>query len=94
MARRDVDQQDRVTRADLDRRAFLMAGGAAAALPAAGAMAAGRQQEGDEPEPLPGRTPHTTFALNIEMWFRSLRFTDRIRETAALGFEWVEFWGW
>ena len=43
---------------------------------------------------LPGRTPNSTFALNIEMWFRSLPFPDRIRAAAELGFDWVEFWGW
>ena len=82
----------------IDRRAFLLAGGAAAAaLPVAhgaGSMPQADQEAAGAKAALPGRTPHTTFALNIEMWFRSLPFTDRIRQTAALGFDWVEFWSW
>lgn len=95
MAKNDLKQEREARIAGLDRRAFMLAGGAAAALPAAGHVAAGSMQEADEaPASLPGKTPHTTFALNIEMWFRSLPFTSRIRETAALGFDWVEFWSW
>jgi hydroxypyruvate isomerase len=41
-----------------------------------------------------GKTPHTKFAVNIEMWFTKLPFLDRIRQTAALGFPAVEFWPW
>ena len=85
----------------LDRRGFLLAGGAAAAtsnaLGATGSKALGGAQEEavEAPESrLPGRTPNSTFSVNIEMWFRSLPFTDRIRAAADLGFEWVEFWGW
>ncbi len=40
----------------------------------------------------PGRTPHTKFAVNVEMWFRKLPFLDRIRAAADLGFPAVEFW--
>jgi len=39
-----------------------------------------------------GQTPHTKFAVNIEMWWRKLPFADRIRKTAELGFPAVEFW--
>ena len=39
-----------------------------------------------------GRTPHTKFAVNIEMWWSGLPFLDRIRRTAELGFPAVEFW--
>lgn len=39
-----------------------------------------------------GRTPHTKFAVNIEMWWRKLPFLDRLRKTAELGFPAVEFW--
>lgn len=62
-------------------------------------MAAGRTlNAADEPAstPLdtktPGRTPHTKFAVNVEMWFRKLPFLDRIRAAADLGFPAVEFW--
>jgi hydroxypyruvate isomerase len=39
-----------------------------------------------------GKTPHTKFAVNVEMWFRKLPFLDRLRASAALGFPAVEFW--
>jgi hydroxypyruvate isomerase len=41
-----------------------------------------------------GKTPHTKFAVNIEMWFTRLPFLDRIRQAALLGFPAVEFWPW
>jgi hydroxypyruvate isomerase len=39
-----------------------------------------------------GKTPHTRFAVNVEMWWRNLPFLDRLRQAAALGFPAVEFW--
>lgn len=39
-----------------------------------------------------GKTPHTRFAVNVEMWWRKLPFLDRIKNAAALGFPAVEFW--
>ena len=51
-------------------------------------------QDTDADPGLPGHTPHTRFAVNIEMWFGSLRFPDRIRAAAKLGFPAVEFWPW
>ncbi len=39
-----------------------------------------------------GKTPHTKFAVNCEMWWSKLPFMDRIRETAKLGFPSIEFW--
>ena len=33
-----------------------------------------------------GKTPHTKFAVNIEMWWTKLPFLDRIRQAAELGF--------
>lgn len=39
-----------------------------------------------------GKTPHTKFAVNVEMWFRKLPFLDRIRAAADMGFPAVEFW--
>jgi hydroxypyruvate isomerase len=41
-----------------------------------------------------GRTPHTRFAVNIEMWWRGLPFLERIEKAAELGFPAVEFWPW
>jgi hydroxypyruvate isomerase len=73
----------------LDRRTFL---GSAAAL--AGAAVATAQQPAEQDQASLGKTPHTKFAVNIEMWWRKLPFLDRIRQTAALGFPAVEFWPW
>jgi hydroxypyruvate isomerase len=39
-----------------------------------------------------GKTPHTRFAVNVEMWWPKLPFLDRLRRTAELGFPAVEFW--
>lgn len=46
------------------------------------------------PKDKPGKTLHTKFAVNVEMWFTKLPFLDRLRATAALGFSAVEFWPW
>lgn len=42
---------------------------------------------------IPGRTPHTPIAVNIEMWFEG-SFAERIEHAAALGFPSIEFWTW
>jgi hydroxypyruvate isomerase len=41
-----------------------------------------------------GRTPHSRFAVNIEMWWTKLPFLDRIRTAASYGYPAVEFWPW
>ena len=41
-----------------------------------------------------GQTPHTKFAINVEMWLRKHKFLDRISRAAAMGFPAVEFWPW
>ncbi|HEV3344664.1 MAG TPA: TIM barrel protein [Pirellulales bacterium] len=41
-----------------------------------------------------GKTPHTKFAVNIEMWWTKLDFLDRIRAAADFGFPAIEFWPW
>jgi hydroxypyruvate isomerase len=41
-----------------------------------------------------GRTPHTRFSVNVEMWWRDLPFLSRIDRAADLGFPAVEFWEW
>lgn len=51
-----------------------------------------RAADSDEDVSKIGRTPHTKFAVNIEMWWRKLPFLDRLREAAKLGFPAVEFW--
>jgi hydroxypyruvate isomerase len=39
-----------------------------------------------------GKTPHTKFAVNVEMWWKKLPFVERLKQAAALGFPAVEFW--
>ncbi|MDZ4784172.1 MAG: TIM barrel protein [Planctomycetia bacterium] len=74
----------------VSRRLFL---GASAA--AAGAMSLGeRSSSAAVAGKLPGQTPNTKFAVNVEMWFTDLPFLDRLRASAKLGFPAVEFWPW
>jgi hydroxypyruvate isomerase len=78
----------------LDRRTFLASSAFAGAtfssttLPAANEQA----QPAAADESTIGKTPHTKFAVNIEMWFTRLPFMERIRASAALGFPAYEFW--
>ena len=39
-----------------------------------------------------GKTPHTKFAVNVEMWWTTLPFLERIKKAAEFGFPAVEFW--
>lgn len=78
-----------------DRRQFL----AASATLAAGAGMAGSAAAGQPQPQLPensrlGRTPHTRFAPNIEMWWANTKLTpqQRIEEAARLGYSAVEMW--
>lgn len=75
-----------------NRRTFLgaaAAGSLAAAAPLS-LKAADKQPATDLSQV--GKTPHTRYAVNIEMWWRKLPFLDRIRQAAAMGFPAVEFW--
>lgn len=59
---------------------------------AAGAATAGAAQPQEDTTRL-GRTAHTRFAVNLEMWWRNLMpFTRRIEEAVRLGFQSIEFW--
>jgi hydroxypyruvate isomerase len=71
------------------RRRFLAAGAALAA----GGMTAAAARQGEDLSRL-GRTPHTRFAVNIEMWWTRLPFMQRFEQAAKLGFPAVEFWPW
>lgn len=75
----------------MDRRAFLAAS-AAAALPTALATRIAGTQDQDPQKP--GKTPHTRFAVNVEMWWGRLPFLDRVREAIRLGFPAIELWPW
>ena len=76
------------------RRKFLETAAACAAAPAiiaaTGTPTPAGVQEGDVSRI--GKTPHTKFAVNIEMWFTKLPFIKRMEAAAALGFPAVEFW--
>jgi hydroxypyruvate isomerase len=80
-----------MTHSPLDRRSFLksttLTAGVAAIAPAVHVAA----DDADDVSSI-GRTPHTKFAVNVEMWFTDLPFLDRIRRSAELGFPAVEIW--
>ena len=72
-----------------ERRTFLGAAVAAAA----GATVSTNTAKADEPaDATLGKTPHTRFAVNLEMWWNRLPFLERMKNAAALGFPGVEFW--
>jgi hydroxypyruvate isomerase len=73
----------------LGRRKFL----ASAAAVAASAGVVSAAQEKEDTSRL-GRTPHTRFAVNCEMWWGRLPFLRRLEEAARLGFSAIEFWPW
>ncbi len=74
----------------VSRRTFL---GSSAVLAGAASMAFAAEQDFSDKKSI-GKTPHTKFAVNIEMWWRKLPVLDRIRQAAALGFPAVEIWPW
>jgi hydroxypyruvate isomerase len=74
----------------VSRRTFL---GSSAVLAGAAAAALAAEQDFSDKKSI-GKTPHTKFAVNIEMWWRKLPVLDRIRQAAALGFPAVEIWPW
>src|SRR3990172_4214498 len=73
----------------LPRRAFL---GTAAAFAGAAPLAAAEKTSDLPDSSQLGKTPHTKFAANIEMWWTKLPVLDRIRQAAALGYPAIEFW--
>lgn len=75
----------------LDRRSFLVS---SAALAGSAAWARGAEEPAARNSTQPGKTPHTKFAVNVEMWWRKLPFLDRVRKSAELGFPAIEFWPW
>jgi hydroxypyruvate isomerase len=85
-----------------NRRTFLGASAAATAagiitVPAVAAAPQERQPNQNQPnEELSrlGRTQHTRFAVNVEMWWGRMPFIARLEQAARLGFPAVEFWPW
>jgi hydroxypyruvate isomerase len=74
-----------------DRREFLKTASVVAATGAALSTVIDSAQASAVPQ-LPGHTPHTKFAVNVEMWWSRLPFLERLRRTAELGFPAYEFW--
>ncbi len=73
------------------RRHFIAS---SAALAAGGLAATAAQPGAGEDVSRLGRTPHTRFAANLEMWWTRLPFLQRIDQAARLGFRAIEFWPW
>lgn len=72
-------------------------GAASAALAGTFAMnhsAASHSTLNSQPEDVerPGATKNTPFAVNVEMWFGSKSFLEKIEEAAKFGFPAIEFW--
>lgn len=61
---------------------------------AAGAATAVTIAQAEEQDRKWGKTPHTKFAVNVEMWWTKLPFLDRLKQAAEFGFPAVEFWPW
>ncbi|MFN0019520.1 MAG: hydroxypyruvate isomerase family protein [Pirellulaceae bacterium] len=82
----------------LSRRTFLgtsaaTAAGFAAATPPSRAVAEDKAAEEKVDVSKLGKTPHTKFAVNLEMWWRGVpKFEDRIRKAAEFGFPAFEMW--
>lgn len=72
-----------------NRRTFLGSTAALASLSGLSATADAAEDTGRL-----GKTPHTKFAVNIEMWWTKLDFVDRIRAAASFGYPAFEFWPW
>ena len=81
-----------------NRRKFLAASGVACGTASlAGSLTAEAEEPPTDPaidRARPGKTPHTRFAVNVEMWFSKLPFLERIRAAADLGFPAIELWGY
>jgi len=81
----------------LDRRKFIgtsVAAVGAASFAASRTLLAADDKSRDETVDVStlGKTPHTKFAVNVEMWWTKLDFIDRLRKAAEFGFPAVEFW--
>ncbi len=57
-----------------------------------GGVQAGHRAAVATDDSLWGKTPHTKFAVNVEMWWSKLPFLERMRKAAEFGFPAIEFW--
>jgi hydroxypyruvate isomerase len=77
----------------IGRRAFLSVGAATVGATVVGTAASAQPSETAASEvELPGKTPNTPFAVNVEMWFGRRPFLDKIQMAADYGFPAIEFW--
>lgn len=76
----------------LARRSFLAAGLATSAALAGASASTEAAEQGSADVSSLGKTPHTKFAVNIEMWWKKLPLLDRIKKVAEFGFPGYEFW--
>ncbi len=74
----------------ISRRTLLAAAPALAPLAFLRGQAAQAQTTQPVKRPLDGSK--VKFAANVELWWRKLKFLDRIRAAADLGFPAIEFW--
>jgi len=74
----------------LSRRNILIGSGAVASASLLSLNVRGAKEVLPEVD-LPGRTPNTPFAVNVEMWFQG-PFLERVLRAAELGFPAIEFW--
>ena len=75
-----------------NRRRFVQSGlaGGAAAILTESSLPAGKLLAQDTAAI--GKTPHTKFAVNVEMWWEKLPFLERLRKAVEFGFPAIEFW--
>lgn len=73
----------------INRRTFL---GAAAVAGTAVAATATEASAAPSDTSTLGKTPHTKFAVNVEMWWSKLPFLERVKMAAAYGYPAIEFW--
>lgn len=73
------------------RRTFLATGVAFSAALATRPLNAAQEEKPVDVSKL-GQTPHTKFAVNVEMWWTKLPFLERIKKVAEFGFPGYEFW--
>ncbi len=75
----------------VNRRSFLTAASTTAGLAALQPALFAAEDSAAELKNI-GKTPHSKFAVNCEMWWTKLPFLDRVKQTAALGFPAIEIW--
>src|SRR5688500_19910013 len=76
----------------LARRHFLAAGISAAALASGQTAATAQETKAELDVSKLGKTTHTKFAVNVEMWWTKLPFLDRLKKVAEFGYSGYEMW--